>query len=57
MLYQVVLTGLLLSVLLLVPGALKNCAEPPKWVMVAIIVPGVLGLATAFLGTLVLIWI
>jgi hypothetical protein len=56
MIHKIIQTGLMLSVLLMIPGALKGVADPPAWVKASILVPGVLGLVMAFVGLLALIW-
>jgi hypothetical protein len=55
MIHKIIQTGLVLSVLLMVPGALKGVVDPPAWVKVSILVPGIFGLVMAFLGLLALI--
>ena len=57
MIHKIIQTGLVLSVLLMIPGALKGVADPPALVKVSILVRGILGLAMAFVGMLALIWI
>ena len=57
MIHKIIQTGLVLSVLLMVPGVMKGAAEPPDWVKALILVPGSAGLAMVFVGTLALIWI
>lgn len=56
MLYKIVKTGLLLSAMLLIPGALKDALDPPDWVKAAIIITGATGVVVAFVGTLLAIW-
>lgn len=56
MLPKIIQTGMVLSALLLVPGAMRGVVDPPTWVKVFILVAGILGLVVAFIGLLVLIW-
>lgn len=56
MMHQIIQTGLLLSLLLMVPGAVKDVIDPPIWFKAFVVFAGTSGLVLAFLGVLVLIW-
>ena len=56
MIHKLIQTGLVLSVLLMLPDALKGVIDPPAWVKASILLLGMLGLAITFIGLLALIW-
>lgn len=57
MVHKIIQTGMVLSVLLMIPGVMRNAEEPPDWLKVLIIAPGLIGLAMVFFGILTLIWL
>jgi hypothetical protein len=56
MLTKITTTGLLFACFLFIPLCSSNEYDPPDWVKAVVIVPGLLGLVTAFGGALLLIW-
>lgn len=56
MIHKIIHTGLLLSALLLIPGALKDVVDPNGWIKAFIVVGGMLGLLMSFVGMFFLIW-
>ena len=55
MIENIVHTALILALLLVLPGIMKEY-DPPDWIKLAILIPGILGAAIAFFGGIVLVW-
>lgn len=54
---KISVTGLIFTLLLIVPGMLKGSKhDPPVWIKGFILIPGGLGFVAVFLGLLLAVW-